>query len=105
MKREADMTTNLKIIEWLKADLVETVGTLLKAMLKAGNDAAIDALATLIIISYVLGRRLGISFQLIEMRIKLKLNNSIKDTHEIEEWYDDLTHLQKYLEGKEHKKR
>lgn len=105
MKREADITTNLKIIEWLKADLVEAVGTLMKAMLKAGNDATTDALATLIIIAYVLGRRLGISFQLIEMRIKLKLNNSINDTHEIEEWYDDLTHLQKYLEGKENKKR
>ena len=105
MKREQDITTNLKIVEWLKADLVETVGALLKSLLKAGNDATVDALANLIIIAYILGRRVGISFQLIEMRIKLKLNNSINDAHEIEQWYSDLTHLQKYLEGKESKKR
>jgi len=105
LKREQDITTNLKIVEWLKADLVETVGALLKSLLKAGNDATVDALANLIIIAYILGRRVGISFQLIEMRIKLKLNNSINDAHEIEQWYSDLTHLQKYLEGKESKKR
>ena len=105
MKREMDITNNLKIVEWLKADLVETIGTLLKSLMKAGNDATTDAIATLIIIAYILGRRVGISFQLIEMRIKLKLNNSINDAHEIEQWNDDLTHLQKYLEGKEIKKR
>lgn len=105
MKRELDILNNLKIVEWLKADLVETVGALMKSMLKAGNDATTDALATLIIIAYILGRRLGISFQVIEMRIKLKLNNSINDAHEIEQWYGDLTHLQNYMEGKESKKR
>lgn len=105
MKREVDIATNLKIVEWLKADLVDTLGVLLKSLLKAGNDATTDALANLIIIAYILGRRVGISFQLIEMRIKLKLNNSINDAHEIEQWYGDLAHLQKYLEGKEIKKR
>jgi hypothetical protein len=105
LKREIDMINNLKTVEWLKADLVETVGALLKSLLKAGNEATTDALATLIIIAYILGRRLGISFQVIEMRMKLKLNNSINDTHEVEQWYDDLTNLQKYMEGKEIKKR
>jgi hypothetical protein len=105
LKREMDITNNLRIVEWLKADLVETVGTLLKSLMKAGNDATTDAIATLIIIAYILGRRVGISFQVIEMRIKLKLNNSINDADELEQWTDDLTHLQNYLEGKEIKKR
>ncbi|MEA4925104.1 MAG: MazG-like family protein [Syntrophomonadaceae bacterium] len=105
MKKELDILNNIKIVEWLKADLVETVGTLMKSLLKAGNDATIDALANLVIIAYILGHRLGISFQVIEMRIKLKLNNSINDAHETEQWYEDLTHLQKYMEGKESKKR
>jgi len=105
MKKEIDITTNLKIVEWLKAELVDTVAVLLKSLLKAGNDATVDALATLIIIAYILGRRVGISFQLIEMRVKHKLNSSINDAHEIEQWYGDLTQLQKYLENKESKKR
>jgi len=105
MKKEIDITTNLKIVEWLKAELVDTVAVLLKSLLKAGNDATVDALATLIIITYILGRRVGISFQIIEMRVKHKLNSSIADAHEIEQWYGDLTQLQKYLENKESKKR
>ena len=105
MKREIDVATNLKIVEWLKAELVDTVGVLLKSLLKAGNDATVDALATLIIIAYILGRRVGISFQIIEMRVKHKLNSSINEAHDIEQWYGDLTYLQKYLESKENKKR
>lgn len=105
MKRELDIPHNLKIVEWLKADLVDTVGALMKSLMKAGSDATIDALANLIIIAYILGRRVGISYQVIEMRIKHKLNNSINDTDETEQFYGDLTHLQKYLEGKENKKR
>lgn len=105
MKRELDITHNLKVVEWLKADLVDTVGALMKSLMKAGSDATVDALANLIIIAYILGRRVGISFQVIEMRIKHKLNNSINDAPETEQFYGDLTQLQKYLEGKENKKR
>jgi len=105
LKRELDITHNLKVVEWLKADLVDTVGALMKSLMKAGSDATVDALANLIIIAYILGRRVGISFQVIEMRIKHKLNNSINDAPETEQFYGDLTQLQKYLEGKENKKR
>lgn len=103
--KELDIATNLKVVEWLKAELVESVAALLKSLLKAGNDATHDALATIIIVCYVLGRRVGISFQAIDMRIKHKINTSINDAHEIEQWYGDLSELQKYLEHKENKKR
>ena len=105
MKKDADTLSNLRVVEWLKADLVETVGVLMKSLLKAGNEATIDALANLIIIAYVLGRRLGISFQVVEMRIKHKINTSLSETGEIDEFYGDLTQLQKYLESKDNKKR
>lgn len=104
MKKEQDITENLKVVEWLKADLVDTVGAVMKSLMKAGTDATVDALANLIIIAYVLGRRVGISFQVIEMRIKHKLNSTISDTRENEQFYGDLIQLQKYLENKEHKK-
>jgi hypothetical protein len=104
-KKELDPESNRKIVEWLKAELVDTVAQLLKSLLKTGSDATVDALATLIIITYVLGRRLGISFQVIEMRIKHKLNHSIDEATEVERRDGDLTQLQNYLESKENKKR
>jgi hypothetical protein len=104
-KQEIDIGANLKIVEWLKAELVDTVAVLLKSLLRAGSDATSDALATLIIIAYVLGRRVGVSFQIIDMRVKHKLNSSINETNEIEQWYGDLSKLQNYLENKENKTR
>ncbi len=104
-KKEIDITSNLRIVEWLKAELVDTVAVLLKSLLKAGSDATSDALATLIIITYILGRRVGVSFQIIDMRVKHKLNTSINEASEIEQWYGDLSQLQKYLENKENKTR
>ncbi len=103
--KELDIATNLKVVEWLKAELVESVAALLKSLVKTGSDASSDALATIIIVCYILGRRVGISFQAIDMRIKHKINSSINDAHEIEQWYGDLSELQKYMERKENKKR
>ncbi|NMC27617.1 MAG: hypothetical protein GYA42_05655 [Syntrophomonadaceae bacterium] len=105
MKRAADVADNRRIVEWLKADLVETVGVLMKAALKGGVEATTDALANLIIIAFVLGRRMGISFQVVEMRIKHKINTTLNEATEIEEFNEDLTLLQRYLESREHKKR
>jgi len=60
--RGIDVAKNLKIIEWLKAEMVDSVGALFKALLKTGNDAAADALAAIIIVAYLLGKRVGVSF-------------------------------------------
>ena len=104
-RKEMDVASNLKVVEWLKAELVDTVAVLLKSLLKAGSDATGDALATLIIITYLIGKRVGVNFQIIDMRVRHKLNSSINQANEIEQHYGDLSQLQQYLEGKENKKR
>ncbi|NLT19827.1 MAG: hypothetical protein GXY16_02380 [Syntrophomonadaceae bacterium] len=96
--REIDVAKNLKTIEWLKAELAASVGGLFKALLKTGNDAVADALAAIIIVAYILGRRVGVSFQLIDATITSKLSEKIKESHEVEQWYGDLSDLQKYLQ-------
>ncbi len=103
--REIDIATNLRVVEWLKTELLDSVAVLFKSLLKSGSDATSDALATIIIVTYILGRRVGVSFQAIDMRLRYKLNTSINEAHEIEQWYGDLSELQKYLENKEVKKR
>lgn len=107
MKREHDRPDDPKVVEWLKSDLVENMGVLFKTLFKAGNDATIDALAALMINSYILGRRLGINFQVLDMRIKHQINTSISDLNEVDHIHGDLTQLQSYIEGrgKDNKKR
>jgi len=98
--REIDIAKNLKIIEWLKAELVDSVGELLKTLLKAGTDAREDALATIIIITYLLGRKVGINFYSLDMKVRNKLSISINKSYEIEQWNEDLSDLSNYLESK-----
>lgn len=105
MKREPNRPADEKIVEWLKADIVDNVGVLLKSLFEKGNDATVDALANLIIDCYVLGRRAGVNFQVIDMRIKHRINSSINDLSDVDQVYGDLVQLRSYLEGKEQKKR
>lgn len=107
MTREAGRTDDVRVLEWLKADLAENMGVLFKSLLNAGSDASIDALAALIINSYILGRRVGINYQVLDMRIKHQLNTSISDLDEVHHIHGDLTQLQSYIEGrgKDQKKR
>ncbi len=98
--REIDVAKNLKIIEWLKAELVESVGALFKSLLKSGNDAAADALAAIILVAYLLARRVGISYATVDTKLRAKLTKSIQDGHEVEQWYGDLSELMNYLDSK-----
>ncbi|MDD2585078.1 MAG: MazG-like family protein [Syntrophomonadaceae bacterium] len=100
--KELDITRNLKVVEWLKAELVDSVGVLFKAFLKTGNEAKSDALATIIIIAYLIGHKTGLSFSHIDKKILNKLDTSIDASCEEEQWYADLADLLNYLE---HKKR
>ncbi|HNX28183.1 MAG TPA: MazG-like family protein [Syntrophomonadaceae bacterium] len=95
--KEIDIAQNLRVIEWLKADLVDSTGVLLKSLLKKGDDRTGDALAAIIIICYLLGRRVGVNFTMVDARIKNKLNNSFDNAADLEQWNADLTELQNYL--------
>lgn len=98
--KDIDITKNLKTIEWLKAELVDSVAALLKALLKTGNDMIGDAVANIIIIAYLLGRRVGVNFNSIDVQITSKLRTSIDESQEIGQWFGDLADLLNYLESK-----
>lgn len=91
-----NIARNIRVIEWLKTELLGTVSALFKAMIKNSDEAIEDALASMVITIYVLARRLGISFAQLDIRVESKLRNAIKDKHEVEDWYGDLTAFLRY---------
>lgn len=91
-----DIARNIRVIEWLKTELLGTVSALFKAMIKNSDEAIEDALASMVITIYVLARRVGISFAQLDIRVESKLRNAIKDKHEVEDWYGDLTAFLRY---------
>lgn len=100
ISQESGIAKNIRIIEWLKADLLTSVSFLFRGMLRDGEEHLVDALASLIINCYVLGRRLGISFSRLDLKLESKLRQNIEENHELEKWYSDLSLLLTHLADK-----
>ncbi|MFA4884711.1 MAG: MazG-like family protein [Desulfotomaculaceae bacterium] len=98
--QEGGIAKNIKVIEWLKADLITSVSALFKSMLRGSEELILDALASLLINCYVLGRRLGINFSRLDLKVEVKLRQGIDEDHEVERWYGDLSTLLNYLVDK-----
>lgn len=96
--RDVDIAKSLKVIEWLKSELVSSVAALLKAMLRGSEDLIMECITGIIITAYVLGKRLGISYGRIDLNIKNKLRETDIRDHEVEKWYGDLSSFLKYME-------
>lgn len=99
--KEIDITRNIKTIEWLKGELLSDISNLFKVLINGFkedvHDTASEILANIILISYILGRRLGISYQVIEMKIENKIKLGLLEEHEIETHYGDLSELSKHM--------
>lgn len=95
-KPQLDIAKNIRIIEWIKAELVGSISAVFKGMIKGSEDKIIDALSSIVVMAYVLGRRLGISFAQLDVHIESKLQQGIEDQHELEKWYGDFTALHNY---------
>jgi len=94
---ESEIAKNIRVVEWLKADLLTSVSALFKSMLRGSEERLLDALSGIIVTCYVLGRRLGFTFSKIDVAVESKLRQGVEDSHEVEKWFGDLTMLLTYL--------
>lgn len=97
-KPELDIARNVRTIEWLKAELVGGVSALFKALMKNSEESILDALANVVVACYLLGKRLGINFSRLDLKVESKVGANISKAHEIEQWYGDFTAFRRYLE-------
>jgi hypothetical protein len=99
--KEIDITRNIKTIEWLKSELLTDIANLFKilvnGMREEVHDAISETLSNIILISYLLGRRLGISYTAIELKIQNKVKLGLIEDHDVEKHYKDLSELAKHL--------
>ena len=102
--RNSDVTKNAKIIEWMKKELILSVGDVFDLIFKGVkplDEALQDTLANIIMITYLLAKRLGISFSEIDYKIKEKIRIGIDQNHSVESWYGDFSNLKKHMENRE----
>lgn len=101
MDREIDITRNIKIIEWLKGELISEMANLFKVLVNGMKDEVYGSIANIlsniILISYLLGKRLGISYNSIELKMEKKIKIGLIEQNDVEKYYGDLSELSKHL--------
>ena len=97
MSGSLDISRNLRIIETLKSELLEDIATLYRHLAdpvpKDTREVAADALSDMIVICYLLGKRLGIDYYSMERNITKKIRLGLINDNEIEKYYGDLSEL------------
>lgn len=100
-EKEIDITRNIKLIEWLKSELLTDIANLFRILVNGireeVHDSVADTISNIILISYLLGKRLGISYNAVEMKIHNKLKLGLVENHDVEKYYGDLSELSKHL--------
>jgi hypothetical protein len=92
--------TNIKIIEDLKAQLLCVIGEFFKLLTKGNNvarDSILDCISGAISILYILGEKLGYSFEDIDHVIKSKLDLGIRAEDQVEKEGKSLSKLKRYI--------
>jgi hypothetical protein len=107
--KEIDITRNIRMIEWLKSEMLTDIATLFRVLVNGMkeeiHDTISETLSNVILISYLLGRRLGISYNSIEMKIQNKIKLGLVENHDVEKYYGDLSELARHLNGSRTKKK
>lgn len=100
ISHESEIVRKLRLIEWLKAELVGSVSRVFHAMTKSAELSIADALASVIVNCYVLGKRIGIDFSHLDEAINARIEQNIKQETEVEKWYGDMSELKRHLRQK-----
>ena len=99
--KEIDITRSIKTIEMLKSELLTELADLYKVLAGGARDelheAVGDVLSNIILISYLLGKRLGVSYNAVELKIRSKIRLGLVENNDVEKYYGDLSELSKHL--------
>lgn len=104
LDKGSDVTKNIKIIEWMKNEILMSVSDLFNLLFKGVkplDETLQDTLANIIMITYLLAKRLGINFKEIDYKVKEKIKIGIGENHSVERWYGDLSNLKEHLDNRE----
>ncbi len=92
-----EATRNLRSLEWAKAELVSDGAQVMRSLVEGDEEEALLGLADTVMVAYLLARRLGIPYQRVSQRLRLRVEELIASNHEIEQWYGDLSALGRHL--------
>ncbi|MFB5762675.1 MazG-like family protein [Paenibacillus medicaginis] len=97
MSKELDVAKRAKVIEWLKTEVLDQVSRLFRAIWEGSTSRIGDSLASLIMSTYILGRRMGITYSDLDQQLLAKLRKHRQEGHQLEDWYQDISALEEHM--------
>lgn len=96
-ERGLQFAKNVKIIDWLKTEILGQVANVCKGLYHANQLMIIESLSGLIIATYILARRVGFSYRELDQAVIEQLREHTREGHQLEQWYGDLSTLEEYI--------
>ena len=99
--KDIDIIKNMKTVEWLKAQLLNTVANLYTTLANGEENTREnleDIISNLILESLLLGKRLGLNYESIESALRDNIKLNLIEEHKIERWYGDLSILLEFID-------
>lgn len=99
-KNEIDITRNIKMIESFKCELLNSVAELYSSMAdhsKSTSDRA-DILSNLVVLTYLLSEKLGISYQALDSKVINKIKLEMLTEGSPLAWHDNLAALVRHID-------
>lgn len=96
-ERGVQFAKSVKVIDWLRTEILDQVAILFKGLYHANQHVIIDSLSSLVVTIYITARRIGFSFRELDQAVIQKLKEHTRDGHQLEQWYGDLSSLEEYI--------
>ncbi len=97
LEKGIQFAKNIKVIDWLKTEILDHIANLFKGLHFANRHFIIDSLSSLVVATYVLARRVGFTFRELDQAVLEKLREHKQEGHQLEQWYGDLSSLEEYM--------
>jgi len=102
-KNNIDIGRNIKMIEFLKCELLNSIAILFDTLVrnvKDGQGAILEVIANIILVTYSLGKRLGMDYTTIDKKVQEMAKLHMLEDHHLEKWYGDLSSLNQHLKSR-----
>lgn len=99
-RKDLDIAKNVKLIEWLKTELLDKVAGLFRGFQRGSETLLQDCLAEMVVLCYLLARRLGMRYSQFDDRILQKIRQDSGSGRDFDLWRADLAILEEHFQSK-----
>lgn len=94
--KDRDIVQSIKIVDQLKNDLIESISRLFKSISSGKEETITDSLSSIILWSYLLSRRIGVSFHRLDRAVEQRARCLMNEGFEKDSPHKDVTAFLNY---------